>query len=302
MEGGTQAMHKILFLILVLTGAVRAATLEEPPPAMTLRPSPSDPSQHRSLNLAGAPNFRDIGGYPTVEGRHVRWERVFRSSELSKLTPADAAAVDALHIDSVIDLRTEEERQHAPSVWLHAPPDAYTSPKITLAPLMETVMVEAQTPEGARAALVNYYARMPDEFRDEYAAMFVKIAAGELPMLVHCTAGKDRTGVAMAVLLSSLGVPREAVVADYQLTELLVPAAAAAASRPAPAGGGAQPLASIARLPVESRIALWRSDPAYIAAALDSISREYGSFDAYLERGLGLSHEQVEKVRRALLE
>ncbi len=277
-------MRKILCLILVSTGAVRAANLEEPP-AMTQSQSQPDPSQSRSLNLAGAPNFRDIGGYATADGLHVRWDRIFRSSELSKLTPADAETVDAL-----------------PSVWLHTPPDAYASPKTTLAPLLKTVMVEAQTPEGARAALMSYYARMPDEFRDEYAAMFLKIAAGKLPMLVHCTAGKDRTGVAMAVLLSSLGVPRQTVIEDYQLTEKLVPAAAAAAGRPAPVGGGAQPLASIAQLPAESRIALWRSDPAYIASALDSINREYGSFDAYLERGLGLSREQVQQVRRALLE
>jgi protein-tyrosine phosphatase len=282
-EGG-ESMRKILCLILVSTGAVRAANLEEPP-AMTQSQSQPDPSQSRSLNLAGAPNFRDIGGYATADGLHVRWDRIFRSSELSKLTPADAETVDAL-----------------PSVWLHTPPDAYASPKTTLAPLLKTVMVEAQTPEGARAALMSYYARMPDEFRDEYAAMFLKIAAGKLPMLVHCTAGKDRTGVAMAVLLSSLGVPRQTVIEDYQLTEKLVPAAAAAAGRPAPVGGGAQPLASIAQLPAESRIALWRSDPAYIASALDSINREYGSFDAYLERGLGLSREQVQQVRRALLE
>jgi hypothetical protein len=158
---------------------------------------PDASSSSRSLNLSGAPNCRDVGGYVTVDGLHVRWERVFRSAELSRLTPADAAAVDALHVEAVIDLRTA------------------------------------------------------------------------------------------------------AVIENYQLTERLVPPAA---GQPAPVGGAPQVLAAIAQLPAESRIALWRSDPAYLLAALDSIKREYGSVDAYVERGLGLSRRQVEHVRRALLQ
>jgi protein-tyrosine phosphatase len=266
----------------------------------------------RVFALQGAPNFRDIGGYATVTGQHVRWGEVYRSNELSKLTPADADKVASLDLVSVIDLRTEDERQRAPSIWLHAPADMYQSPKPTLAPVMHTILSEAATPEGARAGMIKFYSQMPDEYHDEYAAMFHRIAAGQLPLLVHCTAGKDRTGVATAVLLTTLGVPRQTVVEDYELTGKLVPAPAAAAQRAAPVGGaaisgaatpgGSAPLSPLAQLPVESREALWRSDPAYISAALDAIEREYGSVDVYLERELGLAKSEVQAIRAKLLQ
>ena len=90
------------------------------------------------------------------------------------------------------------------------------------------------------------------------------------------------------------------MVEDYTLTEKLVPALAAAAQPPVPSGGAS--LAPIARLPVESRQVLWRSDPTYIAAALDSIDREYGSVDAYVERELGVSKSEVIALRAKLLQ
>jgi protein-tyrosine phosphatase len=244
----------------------------------------------RALGLEGAANFRDIGGYATANGRHVRWGEVYRSNELSKLTAADSGRVAALGLVSVIDLRTEEERQRAPSLWLHAPADIYTSPKTTLAPVMHTILADAETPQGARDGITRFYAQMPDAYHEEYAAMLHRIAAGKLPILVHCTAGKDRTGVAMAVLLTTLGVPRTTVVDDYALTEKLLPAPAAAPQSP------------LARLPAVSREALWRSDPAYIGAALDSIDHEYGSVDAYVERELGVTAAEVRTLRTKLLQ
>jgi protein-tyrosine phosphatase len=271
----------------------------------------------RTLGLEGAPNFRDIGGYATTNGRHVRWGTLYRSNQLSKLTEADADKVAALDLVSVVDLRTEEERQHAPSVWLHAPGDTYSSPKTTLAPVMTTILTDASTPEGARSAMIKFYAQMPVAYHEEYAAILHRIAGGKLPILVHCTAGKDRTGVAMAVLLTTLGVPRQTVVDDYVLTEKLVPAATAAAQNPVPvgaaasgglaspgrpAGPGGAAASPLAQLPAASREALWRSDPAYISAALDSIDRDYGSMDSYVERELGVSKSEIRAIRAKLLE
>jgi protein-tyrosine phosphatase len=284
-------MNKVLGLLMLVTFS--AAHADTTPAAQ----SPA----HRALGLEGAPNFRDIGGYATTNGHHVRWGEVYRSNELSKLTPADADKVAALALVSVIDLRTEEERQHAPSIWLHAPSDAYDSPKTSLAPVMHTILSDAATPAGARAGMIKFYTQMPDEYHEEYAAMFHRIAKGKLPLLVHCTAGKDRTGVATAILLRTLGVPRQTVVEDYELTEKLVPSPVAAAQRPVPVGGAVAP-SPLAQLPAESREALWRSDPAYISAALDAIDREYGSVDVYVERELGISPSELRAVRGKLLQ
>lgn len=283
-------------------GANAAPATAAPATAAPASAAANDAAHSRALGLEGAPNFRDIGGYTTVDGRHVRWGEVYRSSELAKLTPADAARVDSLHVDTVVDLRTEEERSRAASVWTHEPPNVYASPKPSLAPVMHTILAAAGTPEGARSGLIEFYSHMPDDYRTEYAAMFHRIAAGDLPMLVHCTAGKDRTGVAVALLLTAVGVPRQTVVDDYSLTEKLVPPAAAAAQRPAPVGAAVPAASPLAQLPEESRRALWRSDPLYIEAALDSMQREYGSIDGYLERGLGLSKPEIKSLRKVLLE
>jgi protein-tyrosine phosphatase len=258
------------------------------------------PAMEHALGLEGAPNFRDIGGYVTADGRLVHGGLLFRSGELSRLTPADLEKVAALRLTSVIDLRTQEEREHAPSVWTRSP-ENYQSPKTSLARLMHDVLAEAGTAAGAKNALVKFYAGMPDQYRVEYAEMFHRLAAGRVPMLVHCTAGKDRTGVAVAILLSSLGVPRQTVIDDYQLTERLVPPATAAAQRSGPVGGAAPAQLALARLPEESRVALWRSDPAYIEAALASIDQEYGSVEAYLRRALGLSPTELEDLRKEFL-
>ena len=256
----------------------------------------------RTLGLEAAPNFRDIGGYATTNGHHVRWGEVFRSNELSTLTAADEDKVAALDLAAVIDLRTVHERQRAPSRWLHAPADIYESSKPTLAPVMHTILSDAGTVAGARAGMIEFYQHMPDDYHEEYAAMLHRIASGRLPVLVHCTAGKDRTGVAMAVLLRTLGVPRRTVVEDYVLTEKLVPAPAAADQKPVPPGAASTAPSPLAQLPPESRQALWRSDPDYISAALDSIDREYGSVDAYVRRELGVSESEVRTLREKLLQ
>jgi len=289
----------LLACLLIAASSLGHAAAEGPNTAAQTSRDPHD----RSLGLEGAPNFRDIGGYATRNGRHVRWGEVYRSNELSKLTAADAEKVAALDLAAVIDLRTVDERQHAPSRWLRAPADIYESSKPTLAPVMHTILSDAGTAAGARAGMIKFYEQMPDEYHEEYAAMLHRIASGKLPVLVHCTAGKDRTGVAMAVLLRTLGVPRPTVIEDYALTEKLVPAPAPPPPTPtATPSVAASAAPALVQLPPESRQVLMRSDPDYIAAALDSIDREYGSVEVYVERELGVSESEVRALRARLLQ
>jgi len=249
----------------------------------------------QALDLSGAPNFRDIGGYLTKDGRRVKAGRVYRSNDLAHLTSEDTKEVAALHIASVVDLRTQEERRQAANVWLQPPVDVYESEKLSLAPVMRSILAGAANAAGARRGLIHFYAGMPDLYRVEYAEFFHRIAAGRLPVLVHCTAGKDRTGVAVALLLASLGVPRQTVLEDYSATDTLL------ARQPAvPLGGAAQ--AALAQLPEESRRALWRSDPAYVRAAFNSLDHEYGSLAAYLTRGLSLSADELRMIQIHVLE
>ncbi len=254
------------------------------------------------LGLQGAPNFRDLGGYATTDGRHVRTGLVFRSNALSALTQADEARIDQLHIVAEIDLRTVQERQQEPDRWLHKPFDIYESPKPSLAPILRQLMPGVKDAATARHALQTFYAGMPDAYRTEFASLFRSLAAGREPLLIHCTAGKDRTGVAAAILLSALGVPRQTVVADYKLTEKLLPPpdASATTSAGSAAIAKSQAATALSRLPADAKAELWRSEDSFILAALRSIDSEYGSVDGYLRTGLGLSAAEIIHIRALL--
>jgi protein-tyrosine phosphatase len=239
--------------------------------------------------LPSAPNFRDIGGYPAGPGRHVAAGKIYRSSELSSLTPADAAAVAGMHLKAVLDLRTVEERQRAPSIWAVKPGDVFESPKQTLAPFTHALLAAPVTAETVRAGVKNFYRQMPRLYQEEYAAMFHRIARGEVPLLVHCTAGKDRTGLAMAVLLESLGTPRKLAMRDYVLTNERGITKSASAS-------------ALSKLPPEAARAIWAADPDYLGAALESIDADFGSVEGYVRAGLGISADELQAVRRSLIE
>jgi protein-tyrosine phosphatase len=251
--------------------------------------------------LATAPNFRDIGGYPAAAGRHVARGRIYRSSELSSLSPADAAAVATLHLSAVVDLRTAEERRRAPSIWAARPADVFESPKLTLAPFTHAVLAGATTAEGARQGIKGFYRQMPRLYQEEYAALFHRIARGELPLLVHCTAGKDRTGVAIAVLLEALGTPRSVAIRDYALTNARLAASANAAGTPS-VGAKTASVSAMSKLPPEALRAMWEANPEYIEAALNSIDAGFGSVEGYLHQALGVSDDDLRNIRRSLTE
>jgi protein-tyrosine phosphatase len=262
-----------------------------------LSPVPAGPMG----KLATAPNFRDIGGYPAAAGRHVSRGKIYRSSELSSLSPADAAAVASLHLSAVVDLRTVEERQRAPSIWAARPADVFESPKLTLAPFTHAVLSGATTAEGARQGIKGFYRQMPRLYQEEYAAMFHRIARGELPLLVHCTAGKDRTGVAMAVLLESLGTPRDIAIQDYTLTNARLAATANASGTPT-VGAKTASVSAMSKLPPGALRAMWEANPEYIEAALSAIDAEFGSVEGYVHRALGVSDDELGSIRKSLTE
>ncbi len=249
------------------------------------------PTDQRVLGLAGAPNFRDLGGYRTTDGRQVRWGEVYRSNKLSALTPADIARIRPLHIASLIDFRAADERGAEPDRW--QPGFVYASPKLLIAPVTTTIMAHPETGEGVRQGMRNLYAHMPANYAPEYAAMLHRLAASNDPLVMHCTAGKDRTGVASAILLSLLGVPRATVVQDYTLTQSLLPPPYAAIS---PKAG-----VSTSQMSPDALAAVLAADPSYIAVALDTIERDYGSVDAYAIKALGVSRAEIEAIRARLL-
>ena len=256
----------------------------------------------RVIPLTGASNFRDIGGYPTTDGHRVKWGQIYRSNALSGLTAADYKTVDGLGVRLVCDLRTDDERLKQPTKWQGRPPEFLNSPKANLDFDVGAFLGDGEPSAAkARAAFIGFYKQTHKAYAPEYKAMFQKLVAGDSPMLVHCTAGKDRTGVGSALILTALGVPRSIVVSDYALSEkyqqsTLRQQAPAADGKPDPT------MAMMAKLPPEVLQVLMRTEPAYIEATLDAIDEEYGSVQGYLTKELGVSPADVAALRKRYTE
>jgi protein-tyrosine phosphatase len=188
-------------------------------------PTASDneqPALPRVVALQGCSNLRDLGGYRTADERTVRFGLVFRSASLAALTEADLRVFGDIGIRTVCDLRGEREAARAPS---RLPAGGATEvvrlpiePRVG-ASLRDLLAREEATGEDVRDLLRTAYTAYATDHLPRYRTLFDLLLRRErLPLLFHCSAGKDRTGFGAALLLTALGVPRETVVADYLAT------------------------------------------------------------------------------------
>lgn len=248
----------------------------------------------RYLPIVGGLNYRDLGGYRTANGQRVRWNRVLRAGELAALTPHDLTYLANLGLKLVCDVRTDEEVAHAPD---RVPDEARHS--------RVPAFVENPVEPGLRWVLGNR-----GRFREIFADGYVQIAeenaafigawltaladAANQPALVHCTAGKDRAGLASAFLLAALGVPDDVIVADYSLSNHAAPALfkqfRTRVERFKPLG-----------LQPEEFLPLFYAEPAYLQAVLDHVRERYGDADTYLTQRAGVSAETLARLRQSLL-
>lgn len=251
----------------------------------------------RHVRLSGAYNVRDLGGYPTVDGRHVRWGRVYRGGALYAATASDIAALVGRELRVICDFRSGPERLSAPNAW--AQPHG-----IDLWGLADEALVgdSRQMLDGAlssveqtRDLMTRTYEQIPFEQAPSYAVTFRRIARGELPLLFHCAAGKDRSGVAAALLLSALGVRRDAVLQDYllsrdvrhQIEEVFI----------------ADPRHEKAvQNPTRTWEPLMESNPQYLCAMFAAVETRRGSLEAYFEQDLGIDSAGLRELRNEMLE
>lgn len=241
----------------------------------------------RVLPLEGGVNFRDLGGYITTGGRVTKWEVIYRAGSPAGLTAKDQAELARRGIRTVCDLRASDERKAEPNPYVAAKADVTYWTRDYAADagdLMKVLGGPDASAEKSRAAMVGFYRVLPEQHAASYRQMFAFLAAGKVPLAFNCSAGKDRTGTAAALVLTLLGVPRETVVADYALSDDLVDYMAKLSEGPKDG-----PYAALARLPREVVAPLVASDPAYIEAALDAMAAKYGSVDAFITKELGVT-------------
>ena len=240
----------------------------------------------RSIALEGTSNLRDLGGWPAAEGGRVRFGAVFRSAALGRLTDADGAILAATGLRTVVDLRSDQEREQAPS-RLHALPGValHALPiDISLGiPLRDVVAA------GSAKAMVlmrRAYVAYALEWSHRYAALFdLLLHETRRPLLFHCTAGKDRTGFGAALLLAALGVPPDSIRADYLATNRL--------------WQGEPEIEAL--LPPAVAEVLLRVHDDLLDVAFAAIRTAHGSVDAYLTRCIGLDEARRDRLRCALL-
>jgi protein-tyrosine phosphatase len=263
-------------------------------PFFRLQPAKGDPVivSIRRLPLEGAPNFRDLGGYGTADGHRLRWGTVYRSGQLSALTENDYKYLSTLGLRLVCDFRVDAERQRGPTKWQgEGPPEIVASS-------IDTVSYAGQS-KGIQEHMRTVYSRMPFDGGMEYAALFHRIIDGDIPVLLHCTSGKDRTGFFSALLLTILGVPHDTVVEDFLLTnKYLVPD---------------ERIAELARQMQERQMLAAPPDAETVRAAsgvlasnleigFRVINEKYGSVESYAREALTLTDDDMKMLRARLLE
>ncbi|MDJ0788769.1 MAG: tyrosine-protein phosphatase [Myxococcota bacterium] len=247
----------------------------------------------RRLQIDGAPNFRDLGGYETQDGRRVAWGHVYRSGSLAELTPEGVRRVADLGIALVCDFRTDAEAEAEPSVLSEAT-EVLRLPII--APEVEPARIRKRFEEGDFAGLdaafmQRAYVNMLESHAESFGEALRRVARAEAPTLVHCTAGKDRTGLASALLLSVLGVSDATVLADYALSEVY-------SWRHIRRASLSLLLAGIEPLTMRPVIG---TDPAVLEGALAELRAKHGSVERYLTTAAGLEQAEIEALRTRLL-
>jgi protein-tyrosine phosphatase len=244
-----------------------------------------DTEQRRHLVLAGTRNLRDVGGYPTRDGRRVRWRTLYRSDCLDQLTELSQGELLALGVRTIIDLRDNQEVLERPNVLA-----ASAAVRYRRLPIWD------EPPPGDRDTppdLERGYVRPLDERGEQLAAVCrALLEPGALPVLVHCAAGKDRTGVVVALLLAVAGVEPEDIAADYALSAACLGEAYQEEGRRELAGRG---------LAWDSYGYLYATPPERMLKTLAYLDERWGGAERYLLRQ-GLAADELAALRARLTE
>ena len=257
----------------------------------------------RLIALEGGLNFRDLGGYETDDGRRVRWRCLFRSGRMSRLTLSDQSRIRSLGIRVLCDLRSRDEREKEAVRW---PAEDVVRLEWDYDPRQVDLRHATSAPgfsaAAARSAMLDFYRAMPDRFALQYAALFTQLAAGTTPLVFGCSAGKDRTGMAAALILTCLGVQKQHILADFALTDRVVDLERVLIGNPGASLGLGDGQSYLHELSAQTRAPLMRAAPEYLEAAFDQLRENYGSVQGYLRDRLQLTDEAVARIRAHILE
>ncbi|PIT83614.1 tyrosine-protein phosphatase [Limnohabitans sp. 15K] len=237
--------------------------------------------------LQGASNFRDVGGYPTAGGQRVKRGHVFRSDHLAGLSEADVARLKVLGVRHSLDFRGTAECTTTPYAIEGIGRVALTIEPTVIA-RMQALVAQGVVPttEETVALMCETYRDFVNRNADTYSRFMKHLLEQPTPQVFHCTAGKDRTGFAAALLLSALGVDRATITHDYLLTNQLY-------KRDARLEGQGHP---------HVMKVLWQVQPEFLNAAFDAVDNQHGGMQNYLHGAISLSPQELAELQKLLLE
>lgn len=260
----------------------------------------SEESNIRRVKLQGAYNFRDLGGYRISEGKKIKWGIFFRSDNLSKLSSGDLNRIGKLNLQLIVDLRSKEERVSRPNrlPW----GTGIKIKNIEIADnnkshndLKQEIFYGRLGETDLEEMIVKAYKRAVTDYQNELALFFkVLLNPSNYPVLVLCNAGKDRTGVVVALVLMALGVSKQAIMEDYMLSKVFL-----------------GPM--IKRMTTKVRwMSLFRADISQLKKIMDTrvdflnttfaaIERNFGSTESFFD-SLGMDIEKRKLLREILCE
>lgn len=246
----------------------------------------------RAVALEGASNFRDLGGYPTQDGHHVKWGHLYRSADISKLTDADLQQLADRHIAVVCDLRGPDEIKKSPdrvpagATWLNMPAGSENTNAATAALL--------GAPATNRDSVMTAFYGRTDHLQAKYKPMFDQLLAlpDDKALLFHCTAGKDRTGIGAALILSALGVGRNVILNDYTATNDYWK------------GNRKEVIEAMKKQGMDEKTikSMLGANPAYLQNTFAAIDKQYGSMDKFLTKEMALTPEKRATLRSKFLD
>lgn len=284
-----------ILLLSVFALAVPAFAQAPAPATVATAQDHAQSYDSRFILLEGGRNFRDLGGLHTADGHAVKPGLFYRSGPLGSLTDKGKADFERLHVTRIVDLRTTAERSQDAYSQKAEFGDAYWSRDYTMSMgNMASLFSDRSklTGENMRAMMAMAYRTMPKEQAPAYRELFASLAAGKGAVVVNCTAGKDRTGIGTALVLTALGVPYETVKQDYLL------------SNGAPGmntlSAGISPM--LAKLPADVIAPLVGVDGAYLDAAFDQMRKDYGSVEAFMDKELGVGPKEIAALRTRMLQ
>jgi protein-tyrosine phosphatase len=256
--------------------------------------------QDRIVGLERVLNFRDFGGYEGSDGARVARGRLFRSAHFADASEADVGKLDALGVGAVVDLRRPDERTREPNRWPgeavrmisndEGAPDG-------LPPHLQALLQDDLTAESVASYMRRLYREFPFEPRlvSLYRAWFAELAVSDEPAVIHCAAGKDRTGFGCALTLHALGVQEEAIFADYELTNAVLNL-----DERLPRIQARMEERLVRKLDADALRPMLGVAPDYLRGSLDAIKTRHGNLDAYMDEVLGVGANERAALRTRL--